>query len=98
MTREEYLALFKQLTDRMNATTATKNHDYGGATDPFKNFHKRGEKGILIRMDDKMARLDSAIWEDRLLKVADESVEDTLIDLATYSLLLIAYLRSKRVE
>jgi hypothetical protein len=98
MTRDEYLALFKQLTERMYTTTEAKNNDYGGAVDPFKNFHEFQELGILVRMGDKMARLKTALVEKRELKVKDENVEDSAIDLATYSLLLVAYLRSKRAS
>lgn len=91
-TREEYLNDFKQCTTRMLEITTKKNNDYGGTADPFKNFREFGALGILVRMSDKFARLRTAIEEQRKFEV-DESIEDTAIDLANYSLLLLGYLK-----
>lgn len=91
-TREQYLQNFKELTDRMYEITTKKNNDYGGESDPFKNFREFGALGILVRMSDKFARLKTAIVEKRKFEV-DESVEDTALDLANYSLLLLTYLK-----
>jgi hypothetical protein len=49
--------------------------------------------GFLTRMSDKMARINSFRENGKLL-VANESVEDTLTDLANYSCLLAGYLKS----
>jgi hypothetical protein len=92
-TREDYLTEFKKLTDRMLDITTKKNNDYGGAVDPFKNFRSFEELGILVRMSDKFARLRTALYEKREFQVADETVEDTALDLANYALLLICYRR-----
>lgn len=92
-TREAYLREFQSLTTRMLEITTKKNNDYGGATDPFKNFRDFQELGILVRMSDKFARLRTAIVEKRAFEVVDESVEDTCIDLANYALLLLCYRR-----
>lgn len=91
MTPEQYIQEFKNLTARMLDITTRKNNDYGSTTDPFKNFREFGELGILVRMSDKMARLKTAVVEKREFKVSDESVEDTALDLANYSLLLLCY-------
>lgn len=93
MTREEYLAEFKAVTDKMLSITTAKNNDYGGADDPFKNFREFGELGFLVRMSDKFARLKTAIVEKRKFEV-DESLEDTTIDLANYCLLLLCYMKA----
>ena len=92
-TREEYLNEFHALTDKMREITAKKNNDYGGVVDPFKNFRTFGELGILVRMSDKFARLRTAIEEKREFAVAEESVEDSALDLANYALLFICYRR-----
>lgn len=103
MNREEYLAEFKAITDQMYEITKAKNSDYCGDTSqPFKNFTMvetmgvaTTEQGFFTRMNDKMMRFSGFI-KNGTLQVKDEKIEDTLLDLATYSILLICYLRSKK--
>ncbi len=52
-----------------------------------------GELGILVRMSDKMARLKSALHDHKEMAVSEETVEDTILDLATYAILLLSYRR-----
>lgn len=102
MNQQQYLDVFKQITEEMYAITVAKNHDYtGDPTQPFKNFTMvetmgvaSTEQGFFTRMTDKMMRLSGFI-QNGTLKVQDEKIEDTLKDLANYSILLICYLRSK---
>jgi hypothetical protein len=85
--------------------TKAKNADYSGAgDDPFANFrHIEGlvqtmnacEIGFLTRMSDKMSRIGSFISNGKLM-VADESVDDTLLDLANYCILFLGFLKEKR--
>jgi Nucleotide modification associated domain 1 len=106
MTKAEYLDFHASCMTKMMETTKKKNSDYtGGSDDPFANFTQIGtliqlpsvvEVGFLTRMSDKFSRIGSFITKGTLL-VADESVEDTLIDLANYCILLAGYLRSKKV-
>ena len=101
--REEYLKDFKELTERMYAITEKKNADYtGDDNEPFKNFTMvevmgvaSTEQGFTTRMIDKLMRVGSFV-KNGVLQVADEKVEDTLLDLANYCLLFICYLRSKK--
>ena len=66
-----------------------KNHDYG---DSFsKQFEKYGVMSGMIRMDDKMRRLETLIGGEEA-QVA-ESLEDTVADLAGYALLTLVELR-----
>ena len=88
MTRIQYLDAFKDMTTEMLALTTRKNNDYGGTSDPFKNFREFGVLGILVRMSDKWARIKTALVENRELQVKDESIEDTIFDLAVYSVIL----------
>lgn len=90
----------------MVEVTKAKNADYtGGSGDPFANFKQVGnfiqvegvtEIGFFTRMSDKFSRIGSFITKG-VLMVKDESVEDTLIDLANYCILFAGYLRSKRI-
>jgi hypothetical protein len=103
MTKEEYLAFHKAACERMIETTRRKNSDYTGiSNDPFANFkavEQQGvcstETGFRVRMTDKIMRLDSFIQKG-VLEVQDETVNDTLLDLANYCILLAGYIESKR--
>lgn len=78
--------------DEVRDLLIRKNHDYG---DSFsKQFDKYGLMSALIRMDDKMARLDTLINADETM--VDESIEDTLADLAGYALLALVEMRKGR--
>ena len=87
---------------RMLEIAEAKNHDYGGKdSNPFANFMAveslgiaTAEKGILVRMTDKMSRINTLLSAEA--KVNDESVADTLIDLANYALILKALLAYKK--
>jgi hypothetical protein len=72
-----------------------KNSDYGNPAerDYYANFRESLELGIpmhlgiLVRMSDKWSRIKHLLH--RPPQVVDESLEDTLIDLAVYSLLCV---------
>jgi hypothetical protein len=104
MTREEYFQFHEAMTKKMMEITRAKNADYTGATgdDPFANFNRVGslgvcttEQGFMVRMLDKYMRINSFVQKG-FLHVKDESVEDTLLDLANYCLLFMGYLESKK--
>jgi len=103
MTKEQYLVFFKETTQKMLAITTAKNQDYtGGDSNPFANFtatERLGvtstERGFLTRMLDKIMRINAYIANGNLM-VKDESVEDTLLDLANYSILLAGYIKSQK--
>jgi hypothetical protein len=105
LTKAEYLSFHKDFCDDMIKITAQKNADYtGGNSDPFANFKSIGtlvdvpgviEIGFLTRMSDKMARIGSFV-KNGTLAVKDESVMDTLKDLANYSALFAGYLESNK--
>ena len=76
------------------ALMRVKNRDYGANEDPFRNFHKHGALGIMVRLDDKIARLES-FMEKGFNAVKSESVRDTIIDGINYLVLLYAYMESR---
>lgn len=87
----------------MTEVTKRKNADYTGkGNDPFANFSKAEllgicstEQGFLVRMSDKISRIISFVQKG-VLEVEDERVEDTLMDLANYCILMSAYIKSKK--
>jgi len=99
MTPEKYLeGLQDNFTQCMNIAKI-KNHDYAGIVDPFKNFRNvemlnvSVEKGILVRIIDKISRASNLLERDGL--VADEKIGDTLLDLANYAIILKTYIDNK---
>lgn len=103
MTQSEYLEFHKRCTEKMYEITKNKNTDYCHSTDnAFSNFSivssvgiASTEQGFLTRIMDKICRINSFVQKG-FLKVSDESVEDTLLDLANYCLLFAGYLKSKK--
>lgn len=102
MTKEEYFIFAEAFFNECIETSRKKNADYTGATtDPFSNFTSvevlgiLTEQGFLTRMMDKMKRIASFV-ENGQLQVKDESVKDTLQDLANYSCLFAGYIESKK--
>ena len=94
----EYL----QLLNEMRELHIKKNAGYAGAgaSDPWRNFRQCEQfgipavDGVIARMSDKWSRVQS-LWKDRSNDQVGESIEDTLLDLASYSLILICLLREK---
>lgn len=83
--------LRERLGDKLNNLPDVldrKNHDYGNSFDELVTRY--GDVAMSIRVSDKMSRLRSLILLREAKKI-DESVEDTLIDLAGYMLLTLHY-------
>tara|TARA_A100001015_G_scaffold265618_1_gene314174 strand:+ start:108 stop:380 length:273 start_codon:yes stop_codon:yes gene_type:complete len=66
-----------------------KNQDYGDA------FATYGVIGVLIRMGDKIQRLQS-IEKNQITLVNDEKIRDTLIDLHNYAAMAIMLLDEEK--
>ena len=90
---QSYVDYFDDILKEMSEVHQRKNADYGN------NFHKRYEKygflTALLRLTDKMERLEN-IYEKGEIQVKDESVEDTLLDLANYAVMTIVELRNNK--
>lgn len=78
--------LHKELCDQIHQTYINKNHDYG---DSFgKSIEEFGPVAGIVRMEDKINRIKSLIKKGDEQKVTDESMKDTLLDLANYAIML----------
>ena len=100
ITREEFVKQFEGTLTEMYNIMKAKNADYASEWDPFANFRlveqlwiTSAEKAILVRMSDKMSRISNLL--EREAKVKDESIADTLSDLANYSVILKILLANK---
>ena len=83
---------FSKIAKEMSETYSRKNHDYG---DSFgESVKKYGPIAGLVRMSDKWNRLNSLLLGEDA-KVKEESIIDTLTDLACYSVMLRMELESQ---
>lgn len=80
---EKHMELCKKLND----IYAKKNHDYG---DSFHDtFAEEGMAMPRIRLSDKLNRFKKLTREGVEQEVSDESVVDTLMDLANYAIMTV---------
>ena len=75
----------KQLCEELHKLYEKKNHDYG---DSFHiSFVEEGMAMPRIRLSDKLNRFKTLSRPEKQNLVSDESIRDTLIDLANYALI-----------
>lgn len=100
-TREE-LKLIRKFMKRQLEILNKKGFDYSGEEKTTKNFKFHEDIGIpaevscFIRLSDKFNRLKS-FFKRKDFKFKEETVEDTLIDLANYCIILYLILKEKKV-
>ena len=75
--------LFNNITTDLLKTYIKKNHDYGNSFE--QSLDKFGLVAGVVRIGDKMNRIESLITKKAL--VEDESIKDTLLDMANYCIL-----------
>lgn len=85
---------FVDITTNMAKTYAAKNHDYGNSFE--QSCNKFGIIASVVRLGDKMNRIESLTFNKA--KVKDESIKDTLLDLATYSIMTLMWLNKVNKE
>jgi len=89
---------FVRIVDEIVAMHDRKQKDYGTDGDPFANVRASLDFGIpawvgcMVRANDKMKRLQKAA---RGHSLANESIEDSLLDLAVYSIIGLALYREE---
>lgn len=88
---------FYELLNEMASLHDSKNADYAGDDDPLRNLKECEDLGVeswvgvVVRLTDKYSRLKT-FTRRRSFKLKSESLKDTLLDNAIYSLLcLICY-------
>lgn len=102
----ELVESFKSITSKMAETYEKKNHDYGDSFD--KSLDKFGLIASVVRMGDKMNRIESLInksiqnpaYPSVSVKdvnlVKDESIKDTLLDLANYAIMTVMWMDNQK--
>ena len=92
---QEKVNLFEDVTVVLRNLYDAKNRDYG---DSFgQSFRKWGLPMSCIRLGDKLNRLES-FAQKKDMRVNDESVEDTLMDLANYAIMTLVELTLEKKE
>lgn len=77
----------KQICLALNALYAKKNHDYG---DSFhQTFIEEGLAMPRIRLGDKFNRFKTVSRRLNAQRVPDETLKDTLLDLANYAIMTV---------
>lgn len=82
---------FQHIVNGMCEVYQAKNHDYGNSFD--KSLDEDGLIAAKVRIGDKYNRFGNLIRKEN--KVSDESVEDTLLDMANYAIITVMWMRGK---
>jgi hypothetical protein len=82
MTPEYFEEALDSVLDEMRELMISKQKDYGS-----KNIMEFGEYGVLVRANDKMARLKNLLQAGK--EPNNESVEDSWLDLANYAVIAL---------
>ena len=86
--------LHQELLDYIHNLYMTKNKDYGSST--HDTYTKYGFTSFLVRLEDKLNR--ARVISQNKANVADEKLEDTLLDLANYAILAVMELKGENDE
>lgn len=82
--------------DELLSIFEKKNADYGNSFE--ESLEKHGIIAAIVRMEDKMGRLNSLTKKGAEQKVSDESLVDTLKDLSNYALMTAVWLEDDKTS
>ena len=84
-----------EIVTALNKLYAEKNHDYGNSFG--ETYQKLGIISALTRISDKYTRLISlATKPEEERKVKDESIQDTLLDMANYCIMTVIEMEAEK--
>lgn len=90
----ESVEKFTEITSNMAKTYAAKNHDYGNSFE--QSLDKFGLVASVVRLGDKMNRIESLTKKEAQVK--DESIKDTLLDMANYAIMTVMWMDKSQVN
>ena len=95
MTREQKVTRHLEIAKTLNRLYDSKGQDYG---DSFgETYRKLGIISALTRISDKYNRLVSlATKPEEERKVKDESIQDTLLDMANYCIMTVIEMENEK--
>lgn len=85
---------FIDITTDMAKTYAAKNHDYGNSFG--ESLDEFGLIASIVRINDKMNRIKSLI--KKKAEVKDETIQDTLLDMANYCIMTVMWIDKTEEE
>ena len=83
---------FISITQNMAKTYAAKNHDYGNSFE--QSLDEFGLVASVVRLGDKMNRIKSLVKKEAQVK--DESIKDTLLDMANYAIMTVMWMNKNQ--
>ena len=83
----------KRICAELSALYEKKNHDYGDAF--HLSYLEEGMAMPRIRLGDKLNRFKNLTKCQNCIAVKDESIRDTLLDLANYAIMTILELEGE---
>lgn len=90
----EKASVHKDICTDLNAIYVKKNSDYNDAFS--KSFNEYGMAMPCIRLEDKLNRLKALTVHNQKQQVSDESIEDTLADLANYAIMTLVEIKMRK--
>jgi len=78
---------YGRILERMDDTHRKKNSDYGDAA--YKGYKKYGDFYFMVQLHNKFSRLESLTINNKTQMVKDESIDDTLLDMANYAIMFL---------
>lgn len=88
------MVIFKDILNKMYEIYERKNADYGNSFS--KSYEEFGLVSPVIRLSDKVERLKTLCNKEAQVK--DESIIDTLIDIAVYAVLTVLEIKKREVQ
>lgn len=87
--------ILHNLINNIENVLIDKNDRYGDSF--YKSLDKHGNKAFEVRIEDKINRMSNLFQNSHLSKDTDESLEDTIMDIAGYCILYLTY-KKERIE
>lgn len=84
--------IHKEILENMHEVYKAKNADYGNSFGV--QFDKFGLLSLVIRLNDKLARLEQLVSNDTQVK--DEKIEDTILDACNYCAMALVELQKQK--
>lgn len=94
MNKQEKEAIHQKYCEKIHSLYINKNSDYGDSV--HETFEKFGMDAFSVRLYDKLNRIYSLTRPDVAMKITDERIEDTLLDLANYALIALVELEEEK--
>jgi len=86
---------FEDIQKELTELYKNKNKDYGNSFE--QSLNEYGLLPTIIRLKEKIARADNILMNNQAA-VAKESMEDTLKDIANYSIITLTWLKNKKLN